>query len=83
MRGENRAQPWPAIVAFSQNLTSHGWGHEMLALTQYIISSDAAERLCAYPSYATLKVGTYPSRVGHREELMKLFRKSSERRRDA
>ena len=68
--GENRAQPWPSIVAFYQDLTSYGWGHEMLTLTQHIISSDAAERLFAYNSHATLKISIYPSRVGGTEELI-------------
>jgi len=70
VRGENRAAPWPSIVAFYQDLTNCGWGHEMLALTQHIISSDAAERLYAYTSHATLKVSIYPSRGGHTEELI-------------
>jgi len=70
IRGENRAQPWPSIVAFYQHLTSYGWGHEMLALTQHIVSSDAAQRLYAYTSHATLKVSIYPSKVGHKEELI-------------
>ena len=68
--GENRAEPWPSIVAFYQDLTGYGWGHEMLALTQYITSSDAAERLFAYTSHATLKISVYTSRVGHTEELI-------------
>jgi hypothetical protein len=67
--GENRAEPWPSIEAFYRDLTSYGWGHEMLALTQHIISSAAAERLYAYTSHATLKVSIYPSIVGHTEEL--------------
>ena len=70
VRGENRAQPWPSIVAFYQELTSYGWGHEMLALTQYIALSDAAKRLFASSSHASLKISIYPSRVGHTEELI-------------
>ncbi|WP_426058657.1 hypothetical protein [Hymenobacter sp. B1770] len=68
-RGENKAQPWASIAAFYQDLTSYGWGHEMLALTQHIISSGAAERLFAYTSHATLKISIYASRVGSTEEL--------------
>jgi hypothetical protein len=70
VRGENRAKPWPSIVAFYQDLTCYGWGHEMLALTQHIISSGAADRLFAYTSHATLKIGVYASRVANAEELI-------------
>jgi len=70
VRGENRAQPWPSIEAFYQDLTTRGWGHEMLALTQHIIASGAAERLFAYTSHATLKISIYPSRAGGTEELI-------------
>ncbi|MDQ2793223.1 MAG: hypothetical protein M3Y12_04340 [Bacteroidota bacterium] len=70
VRGESRAQTWPSIVVFYQELTSYGQGHEMLALTQHITSSDAAERLFAYTSHATLKISLYPSRVGGTEELI-------------
>jgi hypothetical protein len=70
VHGENRAQSWPSIVAFYQDLTSYGWGHEMLVLTQHIIASGAAERLFAYTSHATLKISIYPSRAGQTEELI-------------
>jgi hypothetical protein len=70
VHGENRAQSWPCIVAFYQDLTTFGWGYEMLALTRHIVSSAAVKQLFAYTSHATLKISIYPSRVGGTEELI-------------
>ena len=41
----------------------------MLTLVQHIVSSGAADRLFAYTTHATLKVGIYESRVHREEEL--------------
>ena len=70
VRGENRAKSWPSIIDFYQDLTNYGWGHEILALIQHIISSGAAERLFAYTSHATLKISIYASRTWNTEELI-------------
>ena len=67
---ENQAESWASIAAFYQDLTSYGWGNELLTLTQHIVTSGAAERLFAYTSHATLKISIYASRCANTEELI-------------
>ncbi|WP_375415897.1 hypothetical protein [uncultured Hymenobacter sp.] len=69
IRGENESYDWANIIAHYEDLTTYGWGHEMLALVQYIVSSGVSTRLFAYTSHATLKVSIYKSRRSRQEEL--------------